>query len=90
MHPGSCFVVENNQDSLAQFALSKCMMTTPDHLLGIHVERDSLQNEVSHHLSSDWGESDCPVAPWVFLLALFEDWGDICFPPDLRHLSQSP
>jgi len=31
-----------------------------------------------------------PVAPWVFLLALSEDWSDTGFPPVLRQFSCHP
>jgi len=42
---------------------------------------DDLQDKLLHHLSWDGGEADQPVVPWVFLLALFEDWSDICLSP---------
>lgn len=37
------------------------MVTTPDDYLVFHVLRDRLQDELSHHLSSDSGEADWPV-----------------------------
>jgi len=66
------------------------MLTTPDNLLFLHLLDDDLENEVLHHLSQDGGEADWPVVPWVLLLALFEDWSDICLAPVLGHLSCPP
>ena len=66
------------------------MLTTPDNLLFLHLLDDDLQDEVLHHLSWDGSEADQPVVPWVLLLALFEDWSDIGFPPVLGHLSCPP
>jgi len=51
--------------------------------------RDCIQSELFCHLSRDEGEADPPVVPWVLLLALFEDWSDMGFPPVLRHFSCS-
>jgi len=66
------------------------MLTTPDNLLFLHLPNDDIQNELHHHLSQDGGEADSPVVPWVFFLALFEDWSDIGFLLILGHLSCSP
>lgn len=41
-----------------------------------------------HHLSREWGETGWWFPGFSFLP--FWDWGDICFLPVLRHLSQSP
>lgn len=41
-------------------------------------------------VSRERGESDWSVISWIFLLALFEDWNDICFPPVLKHLYWFP
>jgi len=37
------------------------MLTTPDHLLFLHLLRDDIQNELFHHLSRGGGEADQPV-----------------------------
>jgi len=63
------------------------MLTTPDNLLFLHLLNDDLQNALQLHLSWDGGDADQAVVPWVLLLALFEDWSDIGFPPVLGHLS---
>lgn len=43
-----------------------------------------------HYLHRHQGEADKLIVSWALLLVLLEDRGDICFPPVLRHLSQSP
>ena len=60
------------------------MLIAPDNLLFLHLLDDDLQGELLGHLSRDGGEADRPVVPWVLLLAIFEDWSDIGFPPDTR------
>lgn len=40
-----------------------------------------------YHLPEDEGGADGPVVSWVLLAALFEDWCDGDFPPEVRHLS---
>ena len=66
------------------------MLTIPDNLIFLHMLGDDIQNESFHHLSRDGGEADRSIITQVLLLALFEDWSDICFPPVLRHLSRFP
>jgi len=71
-------------------SLGESMLTSRDNLLFLHLLNDDIQNEVFHHLSRDGGEADQPVVSWDILLALFEDWSDIGFPPVLSHFSGSP
>jgi len=62
------------------------VLITPDNLLFLSLLNDGIQNELLHHLSRDEGEAVRPLVPWILLLALFEDWSDIGFPPVLRPL----
>jgi len=59
-------------------------------IIFLHLLGDDFQNELHHHLSRDGGEADWLVGPWVFLLALCEDWNDFGFPAVLGHFSCSP
>lgn len=51
-------IAEGNQVGQAWFTFSEFMLTHPDHLPVIHVDRDVLQNEVILHLSKDGSEAD--------------------------------
>ena len=66
------------------------MLTASDNLLFLYMPGDDLQNELLHHLSRDGSEIDWPIVSWVVLLALFEDWSDTGYPPDLGYLSCPP
>lgn len=81
IHPG-------NQVGQTWLTISKSMLTTPDQLHVLHMDRDGLQNEVLYCLCSDLGGADWPVVPWV-LLAVLEDQGDISILPVLRLLCSS-
>ena len=50
--------------------------------------RGSAKDKFFHHLSRDGGEDDWSIVTRVLLLALSEDWDDLCFPQVLRHLSR--
>jgi len=51
---------------------------------------DDMKNKLFHHLPRNAGEADWPIVAWIFLLVIFEDWGDIDYPPAFRYLSHSP
>lgn len=65
-------------------------LVNPCWLLFSHVIRDDIQNYLLHHLFRDGDEANYSVLSWVFLLAPFEDWGDINHLPGLRQLPYSP
>lgn len=59
-----------------------------DDFLVLYVAGFDFQSQFLYYLSRSWGEADQPVVPWV-LLALLEDWSNICFHIVLMHFSLS-
>lgn len=49
------------------------LLTTPDHVLGLHVLGDDLHYELLHYLSRNGGEADWPVVSCTLFPAPFED-----------------
>lgn len=66
------------------------MLTTLDDFLICNLAGNGFQDYLLHHLPVDGGEVDQPVVVCVFLLALLEEAGDICFPPVFGHFPPSP
>jgi len=64
--------------------------STPDNLLFFLLLVDDIQNKMLYHLPRTGDEADKPVASWLLLLALFEDWSGIGFPSVIRHHSCFP
>lgn len=63
------------------------MLTIPDNLLVLRMFGNRFQDYLLCHLPRDQVQADSPVFSRIFLLALLEDKGDICFLLVLRHLS---
>jgi len=89
IYPAGHNVIEGYQSSQARFPLGKSMLTTTLNLLKFHLLGGDIHNKLFYHLPKDRGEADSPVVSQILLLALFEDWSDLDFPPVFRYLSCS-
>jgi len=74
------FFIKGYQVDQACFPFGEATMTASNDPLILDMSRDSAKDKLFHHLSMAGGEADWSVVTRVFLFALFEDWGDICFP----------
>ncbi|XP_052520447.1 uncharacterized protein LOC128071593 [Tympanuchus pallidicinctus] len=96
--PQLCYkdVVGDSIKSLAEIKVDYIHCSPPIHpardniIEGYQLSGDDIQYKLFHHLSRDRGEADWPIIAWVFLLAYFEDRGDIGYLPVFRHLSCPP
>ena len=85
----SCDFLEGYRFGQAWFPLGESMLTTLDNLPFFLLHGDNIQNKLFHHIPRNGGEAEWPVVSPV-LLALFEDWSDTGYSPELGHICCSP